>query len=39
MKAATPTVPPIMTRAPVPIVISAIRRIVSRRYRVSAFGM
>ena len=38
-KAATPTVPPIMTSAPVPIVISAISRIVSLRYRVSALGM
>ena len=37
--AATPTVPPIITSAPAPMVISAISRIVSRRYRVSALGM
>ena len=36
--AATPTVPPIITRAPVPIVISAMSRTVSLRYRVSALG-
>ena len=31
MKAATPTVPPMMAKAPTPIVISAISRTVSRR--------
>lgn len=36
--AATPTVPPIITRAPAPMVISAISRTVSLRYRVSALG-
>ncbi|CNH51246.1 Uncharacterised protein [Mycobacterium tuberculosis] len=38
-KAATPTVPPIMISAPAPNVISATRRIVSLRYRVTALGM
>ena len=37
-KAATPTVPPIMTSAPAPSVISATSRIVSLRYRVRALG-
>ncbi len=36
--AATPTVPPIITSAPAPSVISAMSRIVSLRYRVSALG-
>ncbi|SHT45235.1 Uncharacterised protein [Mycobacteroides abscessus subsp. abscessus] len=38
-KTATPTVPPIITRAPVPMVISASTRIVSLRYLVSAAGI
>lgn len=38
MNAATPTVPPIITNAPVPMDISAMSRIVSLRYRVSALG-
>nr|CRL82861.1 hypothetical protein CPGR_06088 [Mycolicibacter nonchromogenicus] len=37
-KVATPTVPPMMASAPVPMVISAISRTVSLRYLVSAFG-
>ena len=39
MNAATPTVPPMIANAPTPIVISAISRTVSLRYRVMAFGM